>query len=317
MDDAPAAYARWQRQGGRRLMPKRTDIESILVIGSGPIVIGQACEFDYSGTQACRVLRSEGYRVILANSNPATIMTDPEVADRTYVEPLVADVLAAIIAPRATRRPLADARWPDGSQPRDGARATREFSTPPGSASSVRTPMRSGQRRTATCSRRRWGRSASRCLHRGSPPPSTKQSPWANGSVFRSWCVRASSSAGRVPGSRIDRDELVQVSARGLAASPVHTSARRALDRRVEGVRARSHARPRRQLRRRLLHREPRPDGSAHRRLHNRRPGTDPVRRRVPGDARRRVRVHPSGRGRDRRVQHPVRGEPRKTARAS
>ncbi len=79
-------------------MPKRTDIESILVIGSGPIVIGQACEFDYSGTQACRVLRSEGYRVILANSNPATIMTDPEVADRTYVEPLVADVMAAIIA---------------------------------------------------------------------------------------------------------------------------------------------------------------------------------------------------------------------------
>jgi carbamoyl-phosphate synthase large subunit len=78
-------------------MPKRTDIESILVIGSGPIVIGQACEFDYSGTQACRVLRSEGYRVILANSNPATIMTDPEVADRTYVEPLVAEVLAAII----------------------------------------------------------------------------------------------------------------------------------------------------------------------------------------------------------------------------
>jgi carbamoyl-phosphate synthase large subunit len=78
-------------------MPKRTDIESILVIGSGPIVIGQACEFDYSGTQACRVLRAEGYRVILANSNPATIMTDPGVADRTYVEPLVADVMAAII----------------------------------------------------------------------------------------------------------------------------------------------------------------------------------------------------------------------------
>src|SRR5437899_1780529 len=78
-------------------MPKRTDIESILIIGSGPIVIGQACEFDYSGTQACRVLRAEGYRVILANSNPATIMTDPEFADRTYIEPLDADVLAAIV----------------------------------------------------------------------------------------------------------------------------------------------------------------------------------------------------------------------------
>ncbi|MDR0284919.1 MAG: carbamoyl-phosphate synthase large subunit, partial [Propionibacteriaceae bacterium] len=79
-------------------MPKRTDISSILVIGSGPIVIGQACEFDYSGTQACRVLRAEGYRVILVNSNPATIMTDPEFADATYVEPITPDVVESIIA---------------------------------------------------------------------------------------------------------------------------------------------------------------------------------------------------------------------------
>src|SRR5438093_5360253 len=78
-------------------MPKRTDISSILLIGSGPIVIGQACEFDYSDTQACRVLREEGYRVILVNSNPATIMTDPEFADHTYVEPLDHDVIAAVI----------------------------------------------------------------------------------------------------------------------------------------------------------------------------------------------------------------------------
>ncbi len=78
-------------------MPRRNDISSILIIGSGPIVIGQACEFDYSGTQACRVLREEGYRVILANSNPATIMTDPEFADATYIEPLTVDVLIAII----------------------------------------------------------------------------------------------------------------------------------------------------------------------------------------------------------------------------
>jgi len=78
-------------------MPKRTDIQSILLIGSGPIVIGQACEFDYSGTQACRVLREEGYRVILANSNPATIMTDPDFADATYVEPLDVEILTKII----------------------------------------------------------------------------------------------------------------------------------------------------------------------------------------------------------------------------
>ena len=78
-------------------MPRRDDIHSILVIGAGPIVIGQACEFDYSGTQACRVLREEGYRVVLLNSNPATIMTDPEFADATYVEPLTLDVLTEII----------------------------------------------------------------------------------------------------------------------------------------------------------------------------------------------------------------------------
>ena len=78
-------------------MPRRDDLQSIMVIGSGPIVIGQACEFDYSGTQACRVLREEGYRVILANSNPATIMTDPDFADATYIEPLDAGILTKII----------------------------------------------------------------------------------------------------------------------------------------------------------------------------------------------------------------------------
>jgi carbamoyl-phosphate synthase large subunit len=78
-------------------MPKRTDIRSVLVVGSGPIVIGQACEFDYSGTQACRVLKREGYRVVLVNSNPATIMTDPELSDATYVEPLTVEVAARII----------------------------------------------------------------------------------------------------------------------------------------------------------------------------------------------------------------------------
>ena len=69
-------------------MPKRTDIKSVLIIGAGPIVIGQACEFDYSGAQACKALREEGYRVILVNSNPATIMTDPETADAIYIEPI-------------------------------------------------------------------------------------------------------------------------------------------------------------------------------------------------------------------------------------
>src|SRR5258706_5288863 len=79
-------------------MPKRTDIDAILIIGAGPIVIGQACEFDYSGAQACKALRAEGYKVILVNSNPATIMTDPEMADVTYIEPVNWQMIEAIIA---------------------------------------------------------------------------------------------------------------------------------------------------------------------------------------------------------------------------
>ena len=84
-------------------MPRRTDLSHILVIGSGPIVIGQACEFDYSGTQACRVLREEGLRVSLVNSNPATIMTDPEFADATYVEPITAEFVEKVIALEAEK----------------------------------------------------------------------------------------------------------------------------------------------------------------------------------------------------------------------
>jgi len=79
-------------------MPKRTDIHRVLVIGSGPIVIGQAAEFDYSGTQACKALRAEGLEVVLVNSNPATIMTDPELADATFIEPLTPEMVEAIIA---------------------------------------------------------------------------------------------------------------------------------------------------------------------------------------------------------------------------
>jgi len=78
-------------------MPKRTDIKKILIIGSGPIIISQACEFDYSGTQACKALKEEGYEIILVNSNPATIMTDPELSDRTYIEPITPEIVELII----------------------------------------------------------------------------------------------------------------------------------------------------------------------------------------------------------------------------
>ena len=97
-------------------MPKRTDINSILIIGAGPIVIGQACEFDYSGAQACKALREEGYRVILVNSNPATIMTDPGMADATYIEPIHWEDGCQHYRKRKTRCPAADHGWPDRTE---------------------------------------------------------------------------------------------------------------------------------------------------------------------------------------------------------
>ena len=92
-------------------MPKRTDISSILIIGAGPIVIGQACEFDYSGTQACKALKAEGYRVILVNSNPATIMTDPDLADATYIEPITPEIVAKIIEKERVSRTRCCPPW--------------------------------------------------------------------------------------------------------------------------------------------------------------------------------------------------------------
>src|SRR3954469_20256666 len=96
-DDARRFHQCAEPSGKEQLMPKRTDIKSILILGAGPIVIGQAAEFDYSGTQACKALREEGYRIILVNSNPATIMTDPEMADASYVEPITPEIVAKII----------------------------------------------------------------------------------------------------------------------------------------------------------------------------------------------------------------------------
>ncbi len=108
-------------------MPKRTDIKSILIIGAGPIIIGQACEFDYSGVQACKALREEGYKVILINSNPATIMTDPATADVTYIEPITWQTVEKIIA---KERP--DAILPtmggNSAKLRIGFMASRRFS---------------------------------------------------------------------------------------------------------------------------------------------------------------------------------------------
>src|SRR4051812_41049360 len=118
-------------------MPKRKDLKKILLIGSGPIVIGQAAEFDYSGTQACKALREEGFQVVLVNSNPATIMTDPETADRTYIEPITWQVVEKIIAkekPDALLPTLGGRRPPTPSgdlPPNGGPERTPARRTPP------------------------------------------------------------------------------------------------------------------------------------------------------------------------------------------
>ena len=106
-------------------MPKRTDIKSILILGAGPIVIGQACEFDYSGAQACKALREEGFRVILVNSNPATIMTDPAMADATYIEPVEWRTVEHIIAQEKPDASAAHHGWPDCAELRTGLGQTR------------------------------------------------------------------------------------------------------------------------------------------------------------------------------------------------
>ena len=115
-------------------LPRRNDLHSICLIGSGPIVIGQACEFDYAGSQALKVLREDGFRTIVVNSNPATIMTDPGFADRTYLEPL--DVEGVLERPRAraARRAPADDGRPDGAQPRDRSSGRRACSPSSGSS---------------------------------------------------------------------------------------------------------------------------------------------------------------------------------------
>ena len=307
----PLPLRRVQRRSwnSRRASAAPRRHRSILLIGSGPIVIGQACEFDYSGTQACRVLRDEGYRVILANSNPATIMTDPDFADRTYVEPLDIDVLTAII----------EREQPDAVLPTLGGQTALNLA------------MELARARRARDARRRAHRRQRRGHRDGRGPREVqggddRDRPRRAGVGFRLHARRGDRGRRRdrlpddrppVVHPRRRRHRHRRRRRRAARASPARPRRQpdqrdphRALDRGLEGVRARGHARPRRQLRRRLLDREPRPHGRAHRRLDHGRAGADAVRRRVPAHARRRLRVHPPHRRRDRRLQHPVRGQP-------
>ena len=149
-------------------MPKRTDLKKIMVIGSGPIVIGQACEFDYSGTQGIKALKEEGYEVVLVNSNPATIMTDPGLADRTYIEPIEPETVAAIVR---KERPCAILPTLGGQTGLNTALALAKS----GVLAECGTELIGARAevierpKAASCSVRRWKTSASRSLRAPSP----------------------------------------------------------------------------------------------------------------------------------------------------
>ncbi len=256
------AHGRPHDEGG--LMPRRDDISSILLIGSGPIVIGQACEFDYSGTQACRVLREEGYRVILANSNPATIMTDPDFADATYVEPLDAAVLTKII----------EREHPDALLPTLGGQTALNLAM---ELVELGVLEREGveligakAEAIATAEDREQFKLAMAEI--GLDTPESGIAHDLDEALARRRSHRPSGGHPTRLHPRRARHRH-RVDARGVRArrrdrhrgQPDLRDPDREVDRRLEGVRARGDARPCRQLRGRLLDREPRPDGRAHR----------------------------------------------------
>ena len=213
-----------RRAGSRRCaLPRRDDIQSICLIGSGPIVIGQACEFDYAGCQALKVLRDDGYRTIVVNSNPATIMTDPGFADRTYLEPLDLEGVADVLRARAARRAAADDGRPDRAQPRTraarGGRPRR---------ARRRADRREGRRdrtapRTASSSRRRSSRAACRSRRRASSPRPRS----STASPCRRWCAPRSRSAGTAAASSRRQTELERAGRARPAREPDRPGARR------------------------------------------------------------------------------------------
>ena len=211
----------------------RNDIQKILVIGSGPIVIGQSAEFDYSGTQACKALKQEGYEVVLVNSNPATIMTDPELADRTYIEPLTheyveeiirieAEMLAAEARRQAKFALAAHRRRPNRPQPRRRScrhRCSRPITT---SSSSAPSSKPSRKPKTASSSRTRWSASASKChVPRSSTTCATASTSPAS-SAFPILIRPSFTLGGTGGGIAYNREELMEILARGLDLSPVH-----------------------------------------------------------------------------------------------
>ena len=262
-------------------MPRRDDIQKILLIGSGPIVIGQAAEFDYSGVQACKVLLEEGFEVVLVNSNPATIMTDPEFATATYIEPLLPGPGDEDHRKGAPRRAAADARRPDGAEPGDEPARGRH----PGAARG-----RADRRQRRGDQPRRGPREVPHDDDRGGAADPLvdhrRDARRGRGGARRGPYLAAGDHPpglhdGR-PGRRHrpHRDRAAPGRLRGPRRQPDQPGPGRGVGDRLGRVRARGDARPQRQRRDHLLDRERRPDGRPHRRLGHRGAGPDPDRSR-------------------------------------
>ena len=290
-------------------MPRRADIRSICLIGSGPIVIGQACEFDYAGCQALKVLREDGFRTIVVNSNPATIMTDPGFADATYLEPLdlegVTDVLGR--------------ERPDALLPTLGGQTALNLAIQLADegilddlgVELLGAPVDAIRRAE---DRELFREAVQSC---GLTVPSSRIVTSLDdlAGVALPAVVRPAFTLGGHGGGFVSTASRAARSGRARPArEPDRTGAGRGVGARLGRVRARGDPRPARQRRHRLLDREPRPDGRPHRRLGHSRAADDASRRGVPGAARRRDRRDPRRRRRDRRLEHPVRARPRSPA---
>ena len=219
------------------LMPKRTDISSILVIGAGPIVIGQAAEFDYSGSQAVKALKDEGYRVIVVNSNPATIMTDPELADATYIEPITPEIVAKII----------EKERPDALLPTMGGQTALNTALALSTDGTLEKYRRQADRRRCRGDRqgrgprrssaRRWTRSGWKAPRSGDRAQPRRG---AAGCSRRPGCRRSSGRASRLAGPAAASPTTARNSTTivrgGLDATPDHRGADRGIAARLEGI---------------------------------------------------------------------------------
>ena len=294
-------------------MPKRTDIKSILIIGAGPIVIGQACEFDYSGTQACKALKEEGYRIVLVNSNPATIMTDPDLADATYIEPITPEIVAKIIE---KERPDALLPTMGGQTALNTALSLKKM----GVLDKFDVKMIGATAEAIDKAEdRELFRDAMTKIGLETPRShqikTLAQALEALEDIGLPAIIRPSFTLGGTGGGiAYNKDEFIDIVERGIDASPTNEVLIEESGARLERIRDGGCPRQEGQLHHHLLDREPRSDGHPHRRLDHHRAGADAHRQGIPDHARRLDRGAARDRRRDRRLERAVRGQSRRTA---